>query len=142
MRGLFDRFKRAARRIVHGRVQRAVDRVAGSVGVGIERRPGGAHDAFTHAYVSARLTRWLGPRIALRMGEWNERLGSDADGKHLEAAMDRHNNEVGRSVARELRRCGRTSGPDAARAIREALDRGHLRVIEAGALVPSGRQFR
>ena len=106
---LRKRIRRLARRMVHGRVQRSADAMATAVGIPAERSPGGLHDAFIHAYVSARLTIRLGPRIAEWMGDLNEKLGSEAEGRHLEAAMDRHNNAAGREIGRRLLEEGQSS---------------------------------
>lgn len=128
---------RRGRRLVHGRLQRDADRHATLVGITIEPHSGGRHDAFTHAYVSARLTLRLGARIALWLGELNELLGSVAAGKHLEAEMDRHNNAVGRSIG-SGQRGGDASKVETARLVRGALERGELRVIVDGRLAPDG----
>ena len=116
-----------------------------AVRVGIEpvNVAGGPHDAFSHAYVSARLTIRLGSNLAESLGKLNERFGSEAAGRLLEAEMDHHNNAVGRAIARRLIREGRTTRLETARSVRAELDSGELRVIrseERGdpVLVPSG----
>lgn len=125
------KLKRWGRVMVHGRVQKDVDRMAAAVGVELQRTSGGPHDAFSHAYVSARLTIRLGRRIAAWMGHLNERLGSEADGKHLEAAMDRHNNARGREIGVRLLEERRATKEETARRVKQSLDEGELRVIGA-----------
>jgi hypothetical protein len=126
---IVEKLKRCARWMVHGRVQKDVDRMAAAVGVEVRLVSGGAHDAFTHAYVSARLTVRLGRRIAELMGSLNERIGSEADGKYLEAAMDKHNNARGREIGARLLEEGRATKEETARSVKQSLDAGDLRVI-------------
>ena len=131
--------RRLARKLVIGPLQADVDRMARRVGVKVTGVAGDAHDAFGHAYVSARLTRRLGRRAARLLGELNERLGSDAAGKPLEARMDRANNAVGREIGVLLREKGATSRDATALAVREALDAGRLSLIDPGGVLRSSR---
>lgn len=135
--------RRVVRRLIHGRAQDEADAMASRVGVTVENRPGSAHDAFTHAYVSARLTLAVGRRLAARLGELNERFGSLAVGELLDASMDRHNNAIGREIAGRLAADRRPTRDEIAEAVRSALDDGRLLVVgcdEQGrkALVRSG----
>ncbi len=111
--------------------------MARRAGVEVALRSGNRHDACTHAYVSARLTVRLGERIARWIGDLNERLGSDAEGKPLEAAMDRHNNGVGRAIGRDQREHGDRAATETARRVARALDAGELRILADGGLVAS-----
>lgn len=144
VRRLGEGIRRIARRRIHGALQEDADRRARESGVPVSGRPGTVHDAFSHAYVSARLTVRFGSAVAHLLGELNERLGSEAAGKYLEARMDRHNNAVGRAIGRAQRAGSDRSGEATARRVRAALDEGSLVVIddeeEGGGprVVPSG----
>ncbi len=142
MRFRSDAIERLVRSVVHDRVQHGVDIIAAAVGVEPERESGGRHDAFTHAYVSARLAIRLGRRVAALMGDLNEKLGSEAAGKYLEAAMDRHNNAAGREIGVSQRGEGAVSKRETAERVKQLLDNGGLRVIATASsiepkLVPS-----
>ena len=131
---------RIARGAVHGRAQAEADRMARSIGLPVGQPSGGVHDAFTHAYVSARLSLVVGEGLAARLGELNELVGSIAAGKPHEAEMDHHNNAVGRSIARTLSRDGVPSREALADEVGAALDAGRLRVLDrSGRLVPACR---
>lgn len=118
------------RHLLRRRLQRDVDRMAAAVGIEPTYEPGDTHDAFAHAYASARLALRLGGTLARLLGELNERFGSDAFGKRREAAMDRANNAVGRAIGLAMRAEGRSSKDETARRVRRALDEGRLTRLE------------
>jgi hypothetical protein len=87
---------------------------------GLHNGPG---DAWRHAYWNCRMTAEIGASEAEIIASAHESFG---DGPAIEDTMDLHNNAEGRTCSGDCDVC-----------VQSKLDKGALRIIQAGSLVPS-----